>query len=77
MTPLERAHEFCMELVRRRIRYQMDVVRPEAVMVMVAVPGERWEVEFLDDGTAEIERFRSLGVDGCEDPIALVLAEHE
>jgi hypothetical protein len=30
-------------------------------MVLVAVPGERWEVEFLDDGSVEVERFISNG----------------
>ena len=27
----------------------------------VAVPGERWEVEFLDDGSVEAEVFKSDG----------------
>ena len=27
----------------------------------VALPGERWEVEFLNDGSVEIERFISQG----------------
>ena len=30
-------------------------------MVEVAVPGERWEVEFLNDGTVEAEVIRSDG----------------
>jgi len=30
-------------------------------MVEVAVPGERWEVEFLKDGSVEVEIFRSDG----------------
>ncbi len=30
-------------------------------MVEVAVPGERWEVEFLSDGTVDIEKFVSTG----------------
>ena len=28
-------------------------------MVLVAVPGERWEIEFFEDGAIEIERFGS------------------
>ena len=28
-------------------------------MVLVAVPGERWEVEFFADGEIEVEIFRS------------------
>ncbi|MDQ2687353.1 MAG: hypothetical protein M3Y28_05745 [Armatimonadota bacterium] len=30
-----------------------------AVMVNVAVPGERWEVEFMEDGTVQAEVFVS------------------
>ena len=30
-------------------------------MVLVTVPGERWEVEFLADGSVEVERFISDG----------------
>jgi hypothetical protein len=29
--------------------------------VLVTVPGERREVEFMDDGTIEVERFKSSG----------------
>jgi hypothetical protein len=38
-------------------------------MVTVAVPGERWEIEFLDDGSVEVERFVSAGT--IEDARAL------
>ncbi len=30
-------------------------------MVKVAVPGERWEVEFFEDGRVDVEVFRSSG----------------
>jgi hypothetical protein len=30
-------------------------------MVIVAVPGERWEIEFLSDGSVEVEKFFSNG----------------
>ncbi|WP_265525072.1 hypothetical protein [Paenibacillus sp. JDR-2] len=30
-------------------------------MVEVAVPGQRWEIEFMDDGAIEIEKFISDG----------------
>ena len=35
----------------------------------VAVPGERWEVDFLDDGAVEVEVFRGDG--GVADETAL------
>jgi hypothetical protein len=37
-------------------------------MVEIAVPGKRWEVEFMDDGTIEIEKFISTGqIFNCEE----------
>jgi hypothetical protein len=35
----------------------------------VPLPGERWEIEFFDDGRVELERFVSQGV--VEAPEAL------
>ena len=35
--------------------------REDALMVRINVPGERWEVEFLQDGDVEVERFISDG----------------
>ncbi len=52
--------EFLAFLDGQRLSYHLDRVRA-AVMVVVAVPGERWEVEFMDGGGVEVERFRSDG----------------
>ncbi|MFT8322857.1 MAG: hypothetical protein ABF649_18470 [Bacillus sp. (in: firmicutes)] len=30
-------------------------------MVEVSVPGQRWEIEFMEDNTVEIEKFISNG----------------
>jgi hypothetical protein len=38
----------------------------DSLSVTVAVPGERWEVEFMDDGRIEVERFASSGEIGDE-----------
>jgi hypothetical protein len=46
-----------------KIHHRLDQYRDDAIMVEVAVPGERWEIEFLDDGTVEAEVFRSDGDD--------------
>ena len=38
------------------------------VMVEIAIPGERWEVEFEDDGSIEIEIFKGDGeIFTCKD----------
>jgi hypothetical protein len=52
---------FLDELRRAKIHYRLDQHRDDAIMVEVAVPGERWEVDFLDDGSVEAEVFRSDG----------------
>jgi hypothetical protein len=52
---------FLNDLRRGKIYYRLSQHRDDAIMVEVAVPGERWEVEFLDDGTVEAEVFRSDG----------------
>ncbi len=51
---------FLSALDSRSIAYRLDRVR-DAVMVVVVIPGERWEVEFFADGTVEAECFRSDG----------------
>lgn len=53
---------FTQTLQEKRISYTLDSIR-DAIMVRVAVPGERWEIEFFADGGVEIERFVSTGVD--------------
>jgi hypothetical protein len=46
----------------KRISYVPESVR-DAIMVRVAVPGERWEIEFFEGGAVEIDRFVSTGVE--------------
>jgi len=33
----------------------------DSILVEVAVPGQRWEIEFMADGTIQIEKFFSDG----------------
>jgi hypothetical protein len=42
------------------ISFDLTAVR-EAVMVQIAVPGQRWEIEVMADGSMEIEKFTSNG----------------
>jgi hypothetical protein len=52
--------EFLDALDQRRAPYRLNRVR-DAIMVEIATPGTRWEVEFLDGGAVEVERFQSDG----------------
>jgi hypothetical protein len=47
-----------------KIAHRLRQCREEALMIEVDVPGERWEIEFVDyddEVHVEIERFRSNG----------------
>lgn len=50
---------FLTQLEQHKISYALAHYRDEAIMVMAAVPGQRWEIEFFHDGSVEIERFIS------------------
>lgn len=52
---------FLADLENGKIYYTLAHQRDNAIMVAVVVPGERWEVEFCDDGSVEVERFISNG----------------
>lgn len=52
---------FLQQLEHRQISYTLAHHRDETIMVTVVIPGERWEVEFFENGEVEIERFISNG----------------
>ena len=56
----EQLLSFLDHLETNRIYYRLNKVR-DAILVEVAVPGERWEIEFFEDSHIEIERFISEG----------------
>jgi hypothetical protein len=56
---MDRLLSFLCSLENNRIHYTLQHNRGEAIMVLIAVPGQRWEVEFFADGHVEIERFVS------------------
>jgi hypothetical protein len=59
MDNLQRLLEFLNRLQASKIYYRLEHVRPDTIMVLVTVPGERWEIEFLGDGDTQIEIFYS------------------
>ena len=52
---------FLEELEQQDINYTLAHNREEAIMVLISVPGERWEIEFMGDGSVEVEKFVSTG----------------
>lgn len=77
MTALTNAAVLCGELDRLGAPYTLGIVRDEALMVNVAIPGERWEIEFFDDGRCELEIFVSQGVTDATDIVPKVLRYFE
>jgi hypothetical protein len=67
MTSRSEASSFdlLLDLIRRlessAISYQLSSIRDGSILVSVAVPGERWEIEVMQDGHFEIETFVSSG----------------
>lgn len=67
---------FLRRLEAERIHFTLTLVREGAVMVQVAVPGERWEVEFFPDRAAEVEVFRSDGSVGDSSLLKRLFTEY-
>ena len=59
--PFDKLTTFLKHLEVAHLHYTLASHRDDTIMVLVTVPGERWEVEFLDDGSIEVERFISNG----------------
>jgi hypothetical protein len=59
--PFRKLTIFLKQLEQEHIHYTLASHRDGAIMVLVTVPGERWEIEFFEDGSVEVERFISNG----------------
>jgi hypothetical protein len=75
MEPFKKLTRFLDDLDARKISYRLARVRPETVMVEIAVPGEHWEVEFFEDGQVEVEVFRSPGTIQGEEALTRLFEE--
>lgn len=54
---MKRLYDFLNALEAHHICYQLGRIRDSDI----SVPGERWEVEFFEDGHVEVEKFLSEG----------------
>jgi len=60
-TPKSRLLLLLDRLKEAGIHHEVRDDRDGAVSVDITVPGERWEIDILEDGSAEIEVFKSDG----------------
>jgi len=51
---------FLEKLEKNKIYYLLNRIR-DSVLVEIALPGQRWEVEFFSDGDIQVEKFLSDG----------------
>lgn len=58
---MDKLLQFVERLEKARIPFRLSRNRYDAISVEVMAPGERWEVDFSEDGTIDVERFRSDG----------------
>ena len=67
--------DFLDTLEEKNIYYRLNKVR-DAIMVEIAIPGERWEVEFFADEHIEIEKFMSGASISDESDLEKLLTEN-
>lgn len=53
--------EFVEKLHKAKIYCSVRCTSYDAISIDVAVPGQRWEIDFLKDGSVDIEIFKSNG----------------
>lgn len=61
MNGMDKLLSFLVKLQEAKIHYSLEHYRDDKIMVLVSVPGERWEIEIGSDGAIEVERFISSG----------------
>jgi hypothetical protein len=60
--PLRVLLELLERLNRSQILCHVAHYRDDAISIEVVVPGQRWEIDVLVDGTVEVEVFSSNGI---------------
>jgi len=66
---------FLNRLEEAKIQYSLEHARCDAMMVTVVSPGIYWEIEFLDDGTIDVECYQSNGHIYDEDKLEELFAQ--
>ena len=59
--PFAKLMEIIRALEAAQIHFTVSYHRYDAVSINATVPGERWEIDVLEDGDVDFERFVSTG----------------
>ena len=73
---LRRVHALSERLTSRGIYNEIRTFRTDGVTVLAHVPGEYWEIDLLEDGTTDVEVFRTTGEVEDEFSIERLISEH-
>ncbi len=76
-SPHRDLEEFLARLDQAKLHHSLGRVRDGFIMVTVAVPGQRWEVEFGHDGEIEVEIFKSDGTIVGSEALARLFREFD
>lgn len=74
--PLKKLLALADDLKGAGIHHEVTRYREDGVSIIAAVPGERWEIDVLDDGDVVVEVYKSQG--GCcgEEALRALIAKH-
>ena len=72
---LQRAHALSKELENAGIWNEIRFFREDGITVLARVPGEYWEIDLLEDGTTDVEVFRTAGDLEDESSIERLISE--
>lgn len=75
--PMQKLLELSDRMKAAGIHHEVTRYRDDGVSIIATVPGERWEIDVLDDGEVVVEVYKSQG--GCrgEESLADLFARHE
>ena len=71
----DRVFDLLQQLEQAKISCKLARNRDDAITIEAAVPGQRWEIDCLADGTVDVEVFKSDGVIRDESAIERLLRE--
>lgn len=72
--PFAKLMALVRELEAAQISFRVTHHRYDGITIEATVPGERWEIDVLEDGDVDFERFVSTGGVQSEDVLAEFIA---
>ncbi len=71
---LEKVQSISRKLKDAGIWHEVRAHRQDGLSIVARVPQAYWEIDVLDDGSVDVEEFRSNGLSGSSDQIDRLLA---